>query len=165
MDEPLPTGRLEDHFREIEEKLAQRTQDDWERDVIDNAHDRFLGTGNPMFAFEAYQLLRMRREPLPDWILNFLDAGFARFWTSYAAFREGGGPNSPEKALGAAFEVTRRRGEKTVWEDHAGPKWAFIAGAVYEYAFIVGKEAVGKFGAFKETEAVEMARRNFNAEC
>jgi hypothetical protein len=127
-------------------------------------HERFLASGNPMHPSHAYLEARSTGEPVPDWVMAYLDEAFRDFWSSFQGYLDRKRPNEPEKALAKAFKISDRNGRKTgrgtIWTEFSDTDWIAIGADV----MFLARRYLKKGRAFNETALLEDALERFNAD-
>jgi hypothetical protein len=73
---------------------------------------------------------RLAGDPLPDWVLKYLDRAFADFWGALQKHHSDKRKNNPGKALAAAFGANNGRGKPTIWDDYSTNRYLFIGHSI-----------------------------------
>lgn len=114
------------------------------RQVIERCEEEYFRTQNPMCAVQAYVEARSAGEPLPNWVLKYLDHGMYAFWSAFQTFNgatagERQLQNQPSEAFTEAFGINRPKigpltgkGRGTVWSRFADLRWLRIGRRVMQ---------------------------------
>jgi hypothetical protein len=115
---------------------------------IKRARVKYEKTRNPMYAWSAYLAVRDLGDPVPEWVLSYIDVGASQLWHFLHAGKE------PIDSLAQAFgfkEPTRGRGRPKGGGNLFAPfkesRWVAIGWRV--------ADAVAKFGPRKEKIAIQ----------
>lgn len=140
------------------------------REIVEAERETFSRTGNPMCAFRAYVETRLVGDPLPEWVIRYLDQGIRNFWNSFVGFRSGGfpdgspAPNNPDEAIAEAFGIkpygNKKTGRGTVWSKYADSRWFYVGRDILN--FLDKQNALGR--RVKETAAVFEAAQKHDIE-
>lgn len=111
-------------FGEPPPKSIKEVELERARGYIMMAERSYARDGNPMHVFRAYLLARHLGDPLPHWVLNYLDQSISGFWSAYEAFVLGEDEaepvtrqkNDPAESLATTFSVRRGKGARTIWD-------------------------------------------------
>jgi hypothetical protein len=137
------------------------------RGVIERQFAEFLITGNPMCACIAYLEARSIGDPLPDWVIGWMDKGMSQFWRSFQAYHHGSASarpdqnrNHPIEAFAEAFGVYRKQrpGRGTIWTEFGAKKYLAVGLDVCQTLSFWARSGQ----AIKETEAVKEFCRKQN---
>ena len=121
-----------------------------------------------MFACQAYLEARSIDDPMPTWVMNYLDGAMSSSWRSFQAFRTRNDQklNRPNLAFAEAFQIKTipigerrgRSGRGTVWTRYADTTWLCVGGIVQ----LIAAEWASDGKPLKEVALVEAALSRLN---
>lgn len=131
----------------------------WQRDpvmaqhLIEVARAAYERGGNPLDVWWAYCEARESGQPVPDWVLTYLDRCAVALLNLASDSAHGKSVTAPSTAIAEAFEMKRpgQGGRGSVFSEFTNRKWLFY-GATVAYYMRQGDQ---------ETYAIEdVARKN-----
>ena len=114
----------------------------WQRDdpviaqrLIEVARAAYERDGNPLDAWWAYCEARESGQPVPDWVLTYLDRCAVALLNLASDSAHGKSVTAPSTAIAEAFEMKRpgQGGRGSVFSEFTNRKWLFYGGTVAYY--------------------------------
>lgn len=115
--------------------------DNWQRDpviaqrAIEAARAAYERDGNPLDVWWAYCEARESGQPVPDWVLTYLDRCAVALLNLASDSAHGKSVTVPSTAIAEAFEMKRpgQGGRGSVFSEFANRKWLFYGWTVAYY--------------------------------
>ena len=102
---------------------------------IEVAHDAYERDGNPLHVWSAYCEARESGQPLPEWVMTYLDRCAMALMDLVSASAHGKSVTTPSTAIAEAFEMKRpgQGGRGSVFSKFTNRTWIFYGGMVAYY--------------------------------
>ena len=102
---------------------------------IEVARDAYERDGNPLHVWSAYCEARESGQPLPEWVMTYLDRCAMALMDLVSASARGKSVTTPSTAIAEAFEMKRpgQGGRGSVFSEFTNRTWIFYGGTVALY--------------------------------